>query len=250
MGFLVQVPRSLLQQSVVTVGKTSLVKPYSLVLLRNNVLDQLLLPHKNITRNGRKIFHGYNMMKTTKVHFVRFIECQRHWVKLHKEVVVYRLQGHSELEKGNSKDEGTCKQWNPCETPWSWAISKKRRNSNTSITTHWRSWENRNRNAIKSFLHCTHFLCKQHIPHTTNFNELINLIVSCGGKYLEEFVQRAARNVSYTSSDAVTDFLEAIGVWVDELRINQLLGAPFFSLLTDECTDIATIEELSIFVVG
>ena len=105
----------------------------------------------------------------------------------------------------------------------------------------------RNRNAIKSFLHCTHFLCKQHIPHTTNFSKLINLIVSCGGKHLEEFVQRAARNASYTSSDAVTDFLEAIGVWVDELQINQLLGAPFFSLMADECTDIATIEELSIY---
>ena len=107
--------------------------------------------------------------------------------------------------------------------------------------------KNRNQNAIKSFLHCTHFLCKQHIPHTTNFSKLINLIVSCGGKHLEEFVQRAARNASYTSSDAVTDFLEAIGVCVDELQINQLLGAPFFSLMADECTDIATIEELSIY---
>ena len=38
-----------------------------------------------------------------------------------------------------------------------------------------------------------------------------------------------------------------IGVWVDELRINQLLGALFFSLMADEYTDIATIEELSIF---
>ena len=38
-----------------------------------------------------------------------------------------------------------------------------------------------------------------------------------------------------------------IGVWVDELQINQLLGAQFFSLMADECTDIATIEELSIY---
>ena len=34
----------------------------------------------------------------------------------------------------------------------------------------------------------THFLCKQHIPHTTNFDKLINLVVSCGGKDLDEFV--------------------------------------------------------------
>ena len=38
-----------------------------------------------------------------------------------------------------------------------------------------------------------------------------------------------------------------IGVWVDEFRINQLLGAPFFSLMADECTDVATIEEVSLF---
>ena len=28
---------------------------------------------------------------------------------------------------------------------------------------------------------------------------------------------------------------------------DQLLGAPFFSLMADECTDVPTIEELSIF---
>ena len=31
------------------------------------------------------------------------------------------------------------------------------------------------------------------------------------------------------------------------MQINQLLGAPFFSLMADKCTDVATIEELSIF---
>ena len=54
----------------------------------------------------------------------------------------------------------------------------------------------------------------QHIPHTTDFDKLINL-VSFGGKDLDEFVCQAAKNVSYTLSDAVTDFLEAIGIRVD-----------------------------------
>ena len=48
------------------------------------------------------------------------------------------------------------------------------------------------------------------------------LIVSCGGKDLEEFVRKAAKNASYTSTDAVTDFVEAIGVWVDELQVNRV----------------------------
>ena len=48
----------------------------------------------------------------------------------------------------------------------------------------------KNRNAIKSFLCCTHFPSKKEILHTTNFDKLINLVISCGRKDLEEFVRR------------------------------------------------------------
>ena len=109
------------------------------------------------------------------------------------------------------------------------------------------SERSKNRKAIKALLGCTHYLCKQHIPHTTNFSKLIDLIVSCGGKDLEEFVRKAAKNASYTSTDAVTDFVEAIGVWVDELQVNRVCNAPFFSLMADECVDVANIEELSVY---
>ena len=109
------------------------------------------------------------------------------------------------------------------------------------------SERSKNRKAIKALLRCTHYLCKQHIPHTTNFSKLIDLIVSCGGKDLEDFVGKAAKNASYTSTDAITDFVEAIGVWVDELQVNQVRNAPFFSLMADECVDVANIEELSVY---
>ena len=66
-------------------------------------------------------------------------------------------------------------------------------------------------------------------------------------KRLEEFVPQAAKNSSYTSSAAVTDFLKAIVIRVDESLVNRLLDAQYFSLIANECTDIATIEELSIF---
>ena len=72
--------------------------------------------------------------------------------------------------------------------------------------------KSKNGNAVKSFLRCTHFLCKQHISHTTNFKRLVDLVVSCGGQDLEEFVRRAAKIASYSSLDAVTDFVEAIGI--------------------------------------
>ena len=94
------------------------------------------------------------------------------------------------------------------------------------------SERSKNRKAIKALLGCTHYLWKLHIPHTTNFSKLIDLIVSCGGKDLEEFVRKAAKNASYTSTDAVTDFVEAIGVRVDELQVNRVRNAPFFSLMS------------------
>ena len=78
-------------------------------------------------------------------------------------------------------------------------------------------------------------------------DKLINLVISGAGKDLEEFVRRAAKNASCTSSAAITDFVRAIGIWVDELQVNQLLDAPFFRLMAEECTDIATVEELSLF---
>ena len=109
------------------------------------------------------------------------------------------------------------------------------------------SERSKNRKAIKALLGCTHYLCKQHISHTTNFSKLIDLIVSCGGKDLEEFVRKAAKNASYTSTDAVTDFVEAIEVRVDELQVNRVRNAPFSSLMADECVDVANIEELSVY---
>ena len=58
---------------------------------------------------------------------------------------------------------------------------------------------------VPIFLHGSTF------PHTTNFNKLVDLVVSCGGKDLKQFADRAGRNATYTSTDAVFDFIEAIG---------------------------------------
>ena len=71
--------------------------------------------------------------------------------------------------------------------------------------------------------------------------------MSCGGEDLKQFADRAGRNATYTSTDTVFDFIEAIGTWVDEFQLKLLHKAPFFSLMADECTDITTIEEISVF---
>jgi len=43
----------------------------------------------------------------------------------------------------------------------------------------------KNRAVIKCLLHCTHFLAHQHIAHTTNFSDFVDLVVSCGGGNLK-----------------------------------------------------------------
>ena len=87
----------------------------------------------------------------------------------------------------------------------------------------------KNRVAIKALIRCTHFLTRHHIPHTTNFDQLIDLVVSCGGEHLKHFMERAGKNATYTSKVAVTEFVEAIGQWVEESLLSRLHQASVFS---------------------
>ncbi len=105
----------------------------------------------------------------------------------------------------------------------------------------------KNRMAIKALIRCTHFLARRHIPHTTNFDELIDLIVSCGAEDLKGFLERARLNATYTSKVAVVEFVEAVGLWAEECLLKRLRQASHFSIMADECTDVTTTEELSIF---
>ena len=79
-----------------------------------------------------------------------------------------------------------------------------------------------NRKAIKAFIHCAHFLARQHIPHTTNFDKLVELVVFCGGEDLKNFLDRTGRNAVYTSHVAVVEFIEALRIWVEESLLKQL----------------------------
>ncbi len=105
----------------------------------------------------------------------------------------------------------------------------------------------KNRMAIKALIRCTHFLARRHIPHTTNFDELIDLIVSCGAEDLKGVLERARLNATYTSKVAVVEFVEAGGLWAEECLLKRLRQASHFSIMADECTDVTTTEELSIF---
>ena len=72
-----------------------------------------------------------------------------------------------------------------------------------------------NRKAIKALIRCTHFLAHQHITHTTNFDKLVELVVSCGRETLLTFLDRAGGNATYTSKMAVVELVNALGTWVE-----------------------------------
>ena len=45
---------------------------------------------------------------------------------------------------------------------------------------------------------------------------------------------------------AVVEFVNALGTWVEESLLRWLHKPPFFNIMTDECTDVTTVEELTI----
>ena len=51
----------------------------------------------------------------------------------------------------------------------------------------------KNRLAIKSLLRCTHFLARNRIAHTTNFGDLVDLVVTCGGEDLKQFIDKPGK---------------------------------------------------------
>ena len=80
--------------------------------------------------------------------------------------------------------------------------------SNASIITQFsgysQSERQKNRTAIKSLIHCTHILAWNHIAHTSNFDRLLDLVVSSGGESLKTFLETAAVKAQYTM--AVVEF--------------------------------------------
>ena len=70
----------------------------------------------------------------------------------------------------------------------------------------------KNRMAIKALICCTHFLVRRATSPHEQFDQLVDLIVSCGAKDLRKFLERTGKNASYTSKTAVVEFIEAVGL--------------------------------------
>ena len=52
-----------------------------------------------------------------------------------------------------------------------------------------------------------------HVAHTTNFEKLVDLVVSCGGDTLTYFLANMAKNAVYTSHIAVVESYLLLSLW-------------------------------------
>ena len=67
-----------------------------------------------------------------------------------------------------------------------------------------RKREEQSCNEISCTLHSLSY--PSHIAHSTNFTQLVDLVVSCGARELQVFVENASRNAVDTSWGAVVDY--------------------------------------------
>ena len=54
-------------------------------------------------------------------------------------------------------------------------------------------------------------------------------------------------NAKYTSRRITQEFIQVMGSTIERSQLNELLAAPFYSILIDETTDIAVINEMVIY---
>ena len=104
----------------------------------------------------------------------------------------------------------------------------------------------KNRNVVLKLLRSIYFLAKNRLPLTTTFDPLAQLQIANGDELLQH-VKEGPQNAQYTSKFSAVMLLEAINSWLDMKLIESLKSSPYFSVLADECVDISTTEELSIF---
>ena len=104
----------------------------------------------------------------------------------------------------------------------------------------------RNRVILTKLLRSVYFLAKNRIPHTTTYSALVDLQIANGDEVLQQHVTSGPSNAQYTSSFSCRSFLAAIDKWLDQKLTKSLMSSPYFSILVDECQDVATCEELSI----
>lgn len=86
----------------------------------------------------------------------------------------------------------------------------------------------------------------QHNTNDGNFRALLRFRVEAGDKELTDHLQNAPRNASYLSADVQNEIIDVCFDIILKQVVNRVNSARCFTVLADETTDIAGIEQFSL----
>ena len=100
-------------------------------------------------------------------------------------------------------------------------------------------------NMVKAF-QCLYFLARNNIPHTTNFEKLLDLLTQLGLDIKSKICKGA--NAKYTSETSIKEFCLCLGEVIEQKILSEFCENRSYALMFDETTDISTIEQMVIHV--
>ena len=179
-------------------------------------------------------------MATSKVHIQNM---QKGWNQGSVCTKKWRCVGYKafpELEKGSWKDESTCQQWTSLEAE---LLASTGETVVLSCNVLKILKEAKTRKPSKHFFAALTTYANSTFLILWTSASWLNLLFHVVGKILKNLSVRPQRMHLTLQQMPWLIFFEAVGVWVDELQVNQVCNAPFFSFMADECVDVANTEE-------
>lgn len=118
-----------------------------------------------------------------------------------------------------------------------------------------------NREVLHSIAQCVLFCGRQSIPlrghrddetatsgNRGNFYELLQFRVDSGDIKLANHLKTAAKNARYSSKTVQNELINIIGEGIREKILEEIRQAKFFSILSDEVTDSANVEQVTMTI--
>ena len=103
-----------------------------------------------------------------------------------------------------------------------------------------------NRELVKKLIRSLYFLVTNRIPHMTTFGGLIQLQIDNGNEQLKQHKLECPSNATYLSKLSIAELLKSISHVIEQGLLARLQASPYFSVMADESTDVASMEELCV----
>ena len=101
------------------------------------------------------------------------------------------------------------------------------------------------RQAVVGAMKCLYWLCKQEIPHTTNYEPLLALAKALGCSYLSSLSKGG--NAHYTSERIIQEVVGILASQIENSQVTALSRSTYYGLMIDESTDISVTKQLVLY---